>query len=197
VTEGAPLDRRAALRILASVPLASAFALSSAEIAHAQGAVAAAGPDFVPRFFTPHEYRTVRLLVDLILPRDERSGSATDAGVPEFMDFMMEDQPHRQVAMRGGLAWIDLECLERFGKRFVECGGAERASLLDLLAWPDRAPDEISHGVEFFSRFRDLTATGFFTSRMGFEDLRYVGNEFVTEWKGCPEEALKRLGLLE
>jgi hypothetical protein len=191
------LDRRAALRLLASVPFASAFSFSSAEVALAQESVRSAVADFVPSFFTPHEYRTVELLVDLILPRDERSGSATDAGVPEFMDFMMNDQPDRQVAMRGGLAWIDLECLERFGKRFVDASASEQASLLDVLAWPERAPDDISHGVEFFSRFRDLTATGFFTSRMGFEDLRYMGNEFVTEWRGCPDEALRRLGLLE
>jgi hypothetical protein len=111
------------------------------------------------------------------------------------MDFMMIDQPERQVAMRGGLAWMDLECRERFGKAFVDCSGEERAVLLDLLAWPDRAPAELSHGVAFFTGFRDLTATGFFTSKMGFDDLRYMGNEFVTEWKGCPEEALRKLGL--
>jgi hypothetical protein len=191
------LSRRAALSLLASVPFASAFSFSSTEVALAQESARSAGADFAPSFFTPHEYRTVKLLVDLILPRDERSGSATEAGVPEFMDFMMIDQPERQVAMRGGLAWIDLECLERFGKRFVDGSAAEQASLLDVLAWPDRAPDDISHGVEFFSRFRDLTATGFFTSKMGFEDLRYIGNEFVTEWKGCPEEALRKLGLLD
>jgi hypothetical protein len=189
------INRREALKLLASVPLASAFSVSRAEVALAQEAARAAGSDFVPRFFAPHEYRTVRTLVDLILPADERSGSATDAGVPEFLDFMMVDQPLLQIAMRGGLAWIDLECGERFGKRFAEGTREEQGALLDLIAWPDRAPDELSHGVEFFNRFRDLAATGFFTSRMGFEDLRYVGNEFVTEWTGCPDEALRRLGL--
>jgi hypothetical protein len=189
------MDRREALKLLASVPLVSAFAISAAEVAKAQEGARAAGSDFVPQFFTPDEYRKVRALVDLILPRDERSGSATDAGVPEFLDFMMLDQPERQVATRGGLAWIDLECQERFGGRFVDCSREEQGSLLDAIAWPDRAPDGISHGVEFFTRFRDLTATGFFTSRMGFEDLRYLGNEFVTEWTGCPPEALRKLGL--
>jgi Gluconate 2-dehydrogenase subunit 3 len=189
------IDRRSALRLLAAVPLASAFRLTGTQVADAQEAVRRAGPDFSPQFFTPHEYRTVGVLGDLLLPADDRSGSATEAGVPQFMDFMMIDQPDRQVAMRGGLAWLDLECGERFGKRLVECSGTEQASLLDLIAWPDRAPDELSHGVEFFSHFRDLTATGFFTSKMGFEDLRYMGNEFVTEWTGCPDEALERLGL--
>lgn len=187
-----PMDRRQALEILASIPFASVFALTGIEVARAQEAVRSG---FTPQFFTEHEHRTVRVLVDLILPRDERSGSATEAGVPEFLDFMMIDQPERQVAMRGGLAFIDLECHERFGNRFVECGAEQQASLLDLLAWPDRAPAELSQGVAFFTGFRDLTATGFFTSKMGFEDLAYMGNEFVTEWKGCPEEATRRLGL--
>ncbi|MGH9321515.1 MAG: gluconate 2-dehydrogenase subunit 3 family protein [Vicinamibacteria bacterium] len=186
------MDRRRALALLASVPFASAFTLTPAEVARAQEAVRSG---FTPRFFTDHEHRTVRVLVDLIIPRDERSGSATEAGVPEFMDFMMVDQPDRQIAMRGGLAWLDLECEERFSKRFVDCAPGEQASLLDIIAWPDRAPEEISQGVEFFSRFRDLTATGFFTSKMGFDDLNYMGNEFVAEWTGCPEEALKKLGL--
>jgi hypothetical protein len=186
------MHRRQALELLASIPFASVFALEGSELARAQEAVRSG---FTPRFFTDHELRMVRLLADLILPRDERSGSASDAGVPEFMDFMMIDQPERQIAMRGGLAWIDLECRERFGKAFVDCTPEEHATLLDLLAWPDRAPPDLSQGVAFFNGFRDLTATGFFSSRMGFDDLAYMGNEFVAEWKGCPEEALRKLGL--
>jgi hypothetical protein len=186
------MDRRQALELLASIPFASVFTLTGVEVARAQEAVRSG---FTPQFFREHELRTVRVLVDLILPSDERSGSATEAGVPEFMDFMMIDQPERQIAMRGGLAWLDLECRERFGKAFVDCGAEERSSILDLLAWPDRAPEELSQGVAFFTGFRDLTATGFFTSKMGFEDLAYRGNEFVTEWTGCPEEAIRKLRL--
>jgi hypothetical protein len=186
------MERRKALALLASVPFASAFTLGREEVARAQEAVRSG---FTPQFFTERELETARVLVDLLLPRDERSGSATDALVPEFLDFMMIDQPDRQVAMRGGLAWLDLECQERFSKRFVECAHEEQASLLDLIAWPDRAPAELTHGVEFFNRFRDLTATGFFTSRIGFDDLQYVGNEFVADWSGCPEDALRKLGL--
>jgi len=188
----AAMDRRQALELLASIPFASVFTLTGVEVARAQEAVRSG---FTPQFFTDHEHRTVRVLVDLILPRDERSGSATDALVPEFLDFMMIDQPERQVAMRGGLAWMDLECGERFGKAFVDCGAEQQAGLLDLISWPDSAPEGLSHGVAFFTGFRDLTATGFFTSKMGFDDLRYMGNEFVIEWKGCPEETLRKLGL--
>src|SRR5687767_8733866 len=128
------LDRRGMLRLLASAPLAAGFAWTAAEaqeahhLALAARQAAAAGAAFTPKFFTPHEYETVRVLVDLIIPRDERSGSATDAGVPEFMDFIVLDQATRQTAMRGGLAWLDLECQKRFDKTFLDCGNAERTA---------------------------------------------------------------------
>jgi gluconate 2-dehydrogenase gamma chain len=194
-------DRRGMLRLMASAPMAAGFAWTEAEAQQAgrlaQAAVAAAqgGAAFTPAFFTPHEYATVRLLVDLIIPRDERSGSATDAGVPEFMDFIVHDQPPRQTAMRGGLAWLDVECEKRFDKRFIDCVAAERSAVLDDIAWPQRVRPEHAHGAEFFSSFRDLTASGFWTSRIGIGDLQYIGNTFVPEWSGCPDECLTRLGV--
>ena len=186
------MDRREALALLASAPLATAFACTATDLARAQSAL---GDEYQPTFFTTHEYETVRLLVDILIPRDERSASATDAGVPELMDFLMTDQPERQLAMRGGLAWLDAECHQRFDKYFVDCDASERETLLDVIAYPNRAGPELSHGVEFMNGFRDLTATGFFSSKTGVEDLQYLGNEYVTEWTGCPEEALRRLGL--
>jgi hypothetical protein len=154
------------------------------------------GPGFAPAFFTPHEWDTVRVLVDLIIPKDERSGSATEAGVPEFMDFLMTDGSDQQrAAMRGGLAWIDIECRKRFGRTLVECAEAERTAVLDSIAWPAKAPRDLTHGVAFFNRFRDLTASGFFSSRMGVADLQYQGNTFVTAWTGCPPEVLAKLGV--
>ena len=186
------MGRREALALLATAPMATAFVFSGTDIARAQSSV---GDGYEPTFFTAHEYDTVEMLVDILLPRDARSGSATDAGVPQFMDFLMTDQPERQLAMRGGLAWLDAECHERFDKHFLDCDASERVALLDVIAYPDRAGPELSHGVEFMNRFRDLTATGFFSSKMGVEDLEYVGNEFVPEWTGCPDDALKKLGL--
>jgi gluconate 2-dehydrogenase gamma chain len=184
--------------------MAAGFTWTEAEArqAHAQThdlALEATGkkpaPPFRPKFFTRQEYATVNILVDLIIPKDERSGSATAAGVPAFMDFMMIDQPGRQTAMRGGLAWLDRECLTRFDKTFVMCTAAERTQVLDDIAWPQKAKPELSHGVAFFNSFRDLTASGFFTSRMGFADLQYMGNRYVPEWTGCPDEVTKKLGL--
>jgi Gluconate 2-dehydrogenase subunit 3 len=209
------LDRRSMLRLLAAAPLAAGFAWTDAEASTAydrsQAAQAAAktGTPFTPKFFTAHEWETVRMLVDIIIPRDERSGSATDAGVPEFMDFIMLDEPkmpeesRRQTSMRGGLAWLDLECQKRFDKMFVACTDRERASILDEISWP--APNstpteeplvpEAVHGRSFFFSFRDLTASGFWSSKMGMTDLQFMGNKYVAEWTGCPDEALKKLGV--
>jgi len=194
------MHRREVLKLLTSAPLAAGFAWS-AEDAHAASALAEAarqattGTAFTPKFFTPHEWDTVRVLVDLILPRDERSGGATDAGVPEFMDFIVLDQPARQIAMRGGLAWLDLECQRRFDKTLLNCSTAERTAVLDDIAWPLRAAPGRAHGVAFFNSFRDLTAAGFWTSRVGIADLQYLGNRSVAQWRGCPDEALKKLGV--
>ena len=194
------INRRQLLQLLGSAPLAAGFTWTDAEAAQARQraqAARAAGPKagFTPKFFTAHEYATVRILVDLIIPKDERSGAATDAGVPEFMDFMMNDQPGRQTAMRGGLAWIDLQCEDRFDKRFVDCSAEQRTSILDDIAWPQKAKAELAQGVAFFNSFRDLTASGFWSSKMGVADLQYMGNTMVPEWKGCPDEALKKLGV--
>ena len=153
------------------------------------------GQAFTPSFFSAHEWRTVRLLADLILPGDERSGSATDAGVPEFMDFMMLDQPGSQAWMRPGLEWLDTEARRRWGAPFIDCEPRQRGWLLDDIAWPERAGAAVLDGVRFFNRFRDLTASGFWSSEMGVADLEYLGNTFVPEWTGCPPAALRKLGV--
>jgi hypothetical protein len=196
------ISRRKALQLFTSAPVAAAIAWTSSEAEAAQAQAQTArrqaaerGTRFQPKFFTTHEYATVAVLTDLIIPRDERSGSATDAGVPEFMDFMMIDQPARQTAMRGGLAFIDRLCDTRFDKRFIECSDAERRQVLDDLAYPAKVTPALAHGAAFFSSFRDLTASGFWTSKMGVEDLQYLGNKAIAEWKGCPSEALEHLGV--
>jgi hypothetical protein len=214
-------SRREVLKVLLAAPAAT-FAWTEAEAeqaaASAQAARAATvAKPFVPKFFTAAEFRLVRVLADIVIPKDERSGSATDAGVPEFMDFMMIDQPVRQLAMRGGLAWLDVECQKRFDKTFLNCVEAERTAVLDDIAWPARpstlrqaqdAPERgrgttssgqalvpLAHGIAFFTNFRDLTASGFWTTRMGIDDLQYLGNRSVARWNGCPAEALKKLGV--
>ena len=191
------LSRREALQLMAGIPLlVTGVSPETIRRAAAFARTALAAPaQAAPVFFTPHEWQTVRILVDLIIPRDDRSGSATDAGVPEFMDFILNDQAEMRDPMRGGLAWLDNECRDRFGKTFVDCSDVQRAAVLDDIAWPAKARPELSNGVEFFSRMRDLTASGFFSSKMGVEDLQYLGNTVVAEWNGCPPAALARLGV--
>ena len=199
---GTTLGRRTLLKILSAAPVAASFALTEAEAQDAHNHVVAArqtaqqtGVAFTPKFFTPAEYQSVRILSDLIIPADERSGGAIDAGVPEFMDFTMIDQPARQVAMRGGLAWLDLECQKRFDKTFVGASAAQRTAVLDDLATYGEVKPGLSHGQAFFRAFRDLTASGFWTTKMGMTDLGYMGNTVVPKWDGCPPEQLKKLGL--
>ncbi len=192
------MNRRESLKFLATVPVAAGFSWTKADVVHAQDVYQEqrkTGKPFVAEFFTDHEYETVHLLVDLIIPADDRSGSATDAGVPEFMDFMLIDQPALQHPMRGGLAWLDYRCKKHYDKVFTECDDTQRRAVLDEIAWPDTAADEVSQGVAFFNSFRDLTASGFWSSKMGVDDLQYVGNVFVREWTGCPQEVLDKLGV--
>ena len=198
----ATMDRRAVLKTLAAAPVAAAITWTQADAEAAAEAAQAARQTaaqtqrrYVPKFFTAHEWATVAVLVNLIIPKDAKSGSATDAGVPEFMDFMMIDQPTRQSAMRGGLAWLDDQCQRRHDKTFVALADAERRAILDEIAWPRRVKPDVTHGVSFFNSFRDLTASGFFTSKIGMADLGYMGNTFVVNWTGCPDAVLKKLGL--
>lgn len=196
----AGMDRREALKAMALLPFAAGWDFSAPQIERASRAftVTAGAPAYAPAFFTAAEWQTVRLLTDYIIPRDERSGSATDAKVPEYIDWLMADQeasPASRVAMRGGLAWLDLECSERFGKTFTGATDLQRRQVLDDIAWPKKALPERIHGVTFFNRFRDLTAAGFFSSEMGYKDVKFVGNVFNPGWHGCPPEAMKKLGV--
>ena len=194
------MNRREAIRLVATAsavlwtPAEAVTARSKATAALSQ---AAAGTAFQPEFFSAHEHDTVRLLVDLIIPADDRSGSATEAGVPEFMDFMMLDRPAMQEWMRGGLAWLDIESHRRFDSTFLDAADEQRTEILDAIAWPEQAADEMSHGVAFFNRFRDLTASGFWSTEMGINDLQYQGNTVVPEWTGCPEDALRHVGIID
>lgn len=162
-------------------------AVAAEEQAQQQGQQPAA---YVPKQFTADEYRLVRLLVDYVIPRDARSGSATQAGVPQFMDFILGEYPGNRTWMKDGIAWVNAECRRRFGQGFISCNDAQRRELLDAIAYPRRAREQDRPGVEFFNRFRNLTSSGFWTSRMGIADLGYIGNRPVMEWVGTPPNVL-------
>jgi len=146
------------------------------------------------KFFDEHEMATIAVLADIIIPKDDRSGSATDAKVPEFIEFIVKDLPEHQTPMRGGLRWLDLQSFNRFEKPFKDASPAQQISLVDDIAYPNKVKPGMLQGVEFFNRMRDLTASGFFTTEMGVKDLGYVGNK-PNRWEGIPQDVLKQYGL--
>lgn len=145
-------------------------------------------------FFTPEEMATIAVLSDIIIPADEVSGSATDVGVPDFIEFMAKDKPEFQVPLRGGLRWLDIQSNRRFGNSFTGISQKEQLQIVDDIAYPAKATPENQPGVRFFNLMRDLTASGFYTTEMGWNDIGYVGNK-PNEWKGVPEDVLQQYSL--
>lgn len=197
------MDRRELLKTLSLGTLAAGFAMTGCEMSPEDAAdqhkfwkhVSEEDLEkWESQFFTDHEFETVRQLANMVIPADERSGNAEDAGVPEFIDFMMLDRPDKQTPMRGGLKWLDVQCHRLFGNTFIDCTDGQKRQMLDKIAYPDEAGPEMQAGVSFFNSFRDLVATGFWSSKIGIEDIGYMGNQ-PYDWQGCSEAALKHLGL--
>ncbi len=145
-------------------------------------------------FFSTHELSTINVLADIIIPKDEISGSASEAGVPAFIEFIVKDMPQHQTPMRGGLKWLDLECFERYEKAFKDCDAKQQLEIVDAIAYPEKAKPEMKQGVAFFNLMRNLTATGFYTSEIGVKDVGYAGNR-PNQWNGVPDDVLKQYGL--
>ena len=146
------------------------------------------------KFFSDHEMATITVLGDIIIPKDEVSGSASDAKVPEFIDFIVRDMPEHQVPMRGGLRWLDLQCYKHYEKAFKDCSQQQQIEMVDQIAYPNKAKPEMKQGVAFFSLMRNLTASGFYTSEIGVKDLGYAGNK-PNQWNGVPDDVLKQYNL--
>jgi len=157
------------------------------------------------KFFTDHEMATITILADIIIPKDDISGSASDAKVPEFIEFIVKDMPDHQVPMKGGLRWLDMHCMKRFEKAFKDCSSAQQIEVVDDIAYPEISYKDASgntvkkgkikpgmdQGVAFFSLMRNLTATGFYTSEIGVNDIGYKGNK-PGPWNGVPDDVLKQ-----
>ena len=205
------MDRRKYLKTLAAGTISTGVLLDacSPEKKDAQVAdtgMTNAGPDRQPaeierlkklmaeKFFNDHEMSTIAILADIIIPKDGTSGSATEAKVPEFIEFIVKDMPHHQVPMRGGLKWLDLQCMKRYDKAFSDCTSPQQMELVDEIAWPEKAKPGMEQGVSFFNLMRDLTATGFYTSEIGIKDIGYAGNH-PNQWDGVPQDVLDQYGL--
>jgi hypothetical protein len=145
-------------------------------------------------FFTEPEMAVITILADIIIPKDEVSGSASEAKVPEFIEFIVKDMPEHQTPMRGGLRWLEIYTFKKFNKSFKDCSTEQLISIVDEIAYPKKAKKEVAQGVAFFNKMRDLTVTGFYTTQMGGEDLGYVGNR-PNQWNGVPDDVLKQYNI--
>ncbi len=191
------IKRRDMLKVFSAVPAAALIPLGNAVAAEQKtprSVTAQAVGAYHRKVFNDHEWETVRVLCDLIIPADERSGNASRAGVPEFIDdwlnFMGADL---KAEILGGLTWLDLECKREFGHDFVNSTSAQQKKILDRIAYPDKATPRDSNYVVFFNHLRDLVVGGFFSSEQGVKDLPYLGNKFVPVWTGCPPNVLAQI----
>jgi len=145
-------------------------------------------------FFTKEEMVTITILADIIIPKDAVSGSASEAKVPEFIEFIVKDMPAHQIPMRGGLRWLEMHSLKRFEKSFADISEKQRIEIVDDIAYPAKAKPGMKQGVAFFNLMRNLTVTGFYTSEMGVKDIDYKGN-VPNQWKGVPDDVLKQYNM--
>jgi hypothetical protein len=190
-----PISRRDILRSLTATAVTGSvlrvIPLQAAEYAHRMvNAEKAAAQDHVytPKFFSAHDYKTLQSLCQTIIPSDAGAKGAIEAGAPEFIDLITSENKDYQVALGGGLMWLDNTCLDRYGKAYLECAPEQQREILDLIAYRKNAKRDpsLGQGIEFFAFLRKLTADGFFTSEIGIEYLGYIGNTFVKEFPGCP-----------
>jgi gluconate 2-dehydrogenase gamma chain len=201
------MDRRKSLKIIAGTAIAGGAALAGCNPGTDKlETPVPAKPEFtidrnayelkqehdlqaMDKFFTEHEMATITILADIIIPKDEVSGSASDAKVPDFIEFIVKDMPQHQTPLRGGLRWLDMQCFKSFDKSFVDCNPSQRIEMVDQIAYPEKAKPEMAQGVAFFTLVRNLTVTGFFTSEMGVTDIGYAGSK-PNQWNGVPQDVL-------
>ncbi len=205
------MDRRKSIKALAIGTISTGVLVEACKIKKkekpAQEAKATEGINRMPeekanddalrsarKFFTDAEMATITVLADIIIPKDEVSGSASDAKVPEFIDLIVHEKTEHQIPLKGGLRWLDLECINRYGKAFTDCPQQQQIEMVDMIAYPKKAKPEMAPGVKFFSLMRNLTATGFYTSEIGVKDVGYMGN-VPNNWNGVPDDVLKQYGL--
>jgi gluconate 2-dehydrogenase gamma chain len=157
------------------------------QVVHNEKSSSPAGK-YVPKYFSPHQYEMLTSLCDTIIPKDEKSGGAVEAGAPEFIDLLTSENEEYQLALGGGLQWLDSCCSDRYSNVFLDCTPDERKELLELIAFRKNVKQDLalSQGVAFFAFLRRLTCDGFYTSKIGIADLQYIGNTALREFPGCP-----------
>jgi Gluconate 2-dehydrogenase subunit 3 len=191
------IKRRDLLKAFSVVPAAFipvGTAVAAGKEVAASEAAQAATTAYQRKVFNDHQWETIKVLSDLIIPADERSGSATQAGVPEFIDDWLDFRGGKiKTEILGGLTWLDIECNRHFGHDFVACNTGQQKEVLDRVAYPDKAAPEDRNYAAFFTRLRGLVASGFFSSEMGVKDLPYLGNAPANDFPGCPPNVLSAI----
>jgi len=187
------ITRRDVLKTLSITAVAGSvlrvIPLQAAEYAHRMvNAEKAANQSYAPKFFSVHAYKTLQSLCNSIIPPDAEAQGAVEAGAPEFIDLLTSENPDYQLALGGGLMWLDNLCIDRYEKTYLDCAPEQQKEILDLIAYRRNAGQDpsLQPGIDFFSFLRQFTADGFFTSEIGINYLGYIGNTYVQEFPGCP-----------
>lgn len=170
-------------------PLPSSYSYGRTEVEKAYDAQL-----FAESYFSNHELVTIAVLCDIILPSEHPNGGALDAGLPEFVEFMVKDRERYKLPVRGGIAWIDSFAIDLFGADFINSSEQQRLQICDRIAYPDVEDPELQPGIRFFALMRDLTLTGYYTTELGFRDLGYQGNT-PNVWDGVPDHVLEKHGM--
>jgi len=164
--------------------------MQAAEYAHnmVQAEKASAAGGYTPKFFPPHQYKILQALCETIIPAEDGTGGAIEAGAPEFIDLLTSENPDYQLKLGGGLMWLDSTCTDRYGKVFLECASEQQKQILDQIAYRRNALSDpsLSQGIDFFFFLRMMTVDGFFTSEIGIKYLGYIGNKYMKSFAGCP-----------
>ena len=210
MNDGTPkgIDRRTAIKWVlaatATVPLLDARGFAATQKPHGYGTDPKLMESYKPGAlwpltFTPEQRATAAALCELIIPADEKSPSAKDLHVHEFIDEWISAPYRRQEADRKtvveGLDWLDSASKKRFKKSFVDLGETEKRSLCDEICFEPKTGSNLKKQAAFFSRFRDLTTSGFYTTPEGMKDVQYIGNIPLTQFDGPPPEVLAYLKL--
>lgn len=188
------ISRRDILRTLAAGAAGSVLQVIPAEAAEyihqmvrKEKAASPAG-NYTPKYFSAPQYATLVALCDAIIPKDEKSGGAVEAGAPEFIDLLTSENKKYQLRLGGGIAWLDNYCTDRYGKAFLDCALEQKKEILDLIAFRKNGKQDpsLSQGISFFAFLRNMTCDGYYTSKIGIADLGYIGNTSLHEFPGCP-----------
>lgn len=194
------VSRRDLLRVTLTTFGVSVVSVEAAQ--HVHQAVAAekmpAQTPYKPKRFTAAEYKTLQRLAELIIPADEKSKGALAAGAPEFIDFLASHSPELAAIYMGGIAWLDHQMNKRYSATFVSATQQQQIAMLDLIAFQKNESPELNPGIAFFTWVRNMTVDAFYTSKVGMDDLGYLGNGAMSEFSvpvAAIQYAVKRSGL--